>query len=320
MNKKVIVIIVNYRQTLVTVKCVESVLTSDYDNFRIILIDNGPEQNEHKKLLDELIIYDRVTVHKIDNNVGYVGGVNYGLEVASKEGSDYYLIMNNDTIIDKYAISFLVSTGEKFEENAIISGKIYHLDQPNKIQYTGGLLKNKKYLTMHNPGEDEIDNGQCDIEEQRDMLDDIMWLLPNKIYIQIGPYPACYFIYAEQSDYALQAVSKGFKLIYSPKAIIWHKGSITSGDGNRFSPTANFWRKKSIIIFLYRNLKRRYFCFYLFKTFTKYFTRHVLNLLKLRREGDKKSDYAALVGICYGIKWIFNKVPDHGYNPFLKLK
>ena len=50
MNFKVAVIIVNWKKYYFTLKCIESVLNSSFNNFKIILIDN-----EHQKgVFDEL--------------------------------------------------------------------------------------------------------------------------------------------------------------------------------------------------------------------------------------------------------------------------
>ena len=113
-------------------------------------------------------------------------------------------------------------------------------------------------------------------------------------------------------------MKKGYKLIYTPKAKLWHKGSITTGDGNRFSPVVNFWRKKSSVIYLYRNIKKYHFYLKLIKTLSKLIVKNMLNFLNLRNVNDKKSEFSALIGYLYGIKWVFKQKPDNGYNPFLK--
>ena len=146
----------------------------------------------------------------------------------------------------------------------------------------GSFFSDRRYLKEIYPGKDEEDIGQCDKEEERDMLDDIFWLVPNKIYKEVGNYSDNFFLYGEQADYALQAVKKGYKLIYTPKAKIWHKGSATTGGGNEYSPPVNFWRKKSGVIYLYRNTKRHFFYLNFFKTLFKLIVKNILNFLNIR--------------------------------------
>jgi len=312
----VIVITINYNQSKMTLDCVASVLRSNYSNFKLIVIDNGSEKEDYSKLLE---IGDlRVGVKRIDKNCGYVGGVNLGFDEAKSIKSDYILVMNNDTIIDSKAITNLVLVAEKHNQKAIISGKVFHFDKPNVIQVTGSLFTDKRFLKEIFPCKDKIDDGLCNKEEKRDMLDDIFWILPISILDQVGYYSKNFFLYAEQADFALRAVGKGYDLIYTPTAKIWHKGSISTGDGNRYAPSVNFWRKKSSIIYLYRNTKRIYFFSLFFKIFPKSLLKNFLNFLNLRKSNSTQSDYAELIGLWYGIKWVFNQKPDNGFNPFLK--
>jgi GT2 family glycosyltransferase len=315
-NNLVVIITLNYNQSKMTLECVDSILKSSYKNYSLIVVDNGSTEKEYGFLVKNLD--SKVKVERIKENCGYVRGVNLGLDIGSKLSPDYFLIMNNDTIIDKDAIKYLVDAGIKNNQNAIVSGKVYHYDKPDVLQYVGGVYKNKKYLKINNLHVNEKDVGQCDLEAKRDMLDDIFWLLPQKVFRDVGSYSDKYFLYAEQADYALKAVKKGYKLIYTPKAKIWHKGSITTGGGDEFSPPVNFWRKKSSVIYLYRNSKKRYFYINLLSTLSGLIIKNILIFLHLRKINNKRSEYAALIGYLYGIKWVFNKTPDSGYNPFIK--
>lgn len=315
-NKKIVIITLNYNQSRMTLECADSVLNSTYQNFTLIIVDNGSIEAEYDFLSRN--IDSRIIVERIGENCGYVGGVNYGLIKGEKYSPDYYMVMNNDTIIDRNAISHLVISAENHNQLAIVSGKVYHFDRPDVIQYAGSFFSDQSYLKEIYPCQNEKDNGQCNKEEERDMIDDIFWLLPKKIYNEVGLYSDYFFLYGEQADYALRAKRKGFKLIFTPEAKIWHKGSITSGDGDRLSPVANFWRKKGGAIYLYRNTKKKFFVIGSTKVLIKLIFKNILNSLNMRKDVDKKSEYAALLGHIYGILWTFNQKPDDGFNPFLK--
>ncbi len=317
-NSRVAVITINYNQSVMTIECVNSILKSDYNDYRIDIIDNGSNLESYMLLINAFDRDDNVHVYRIENNIGYVGGVNFGMSQAVIYAPDYFLIMNNDTVIDNGAIRELVKTADINKQNAIVSGKIYHFDRPDVFQYTGSFFTDRRYLKETYPGRDEQDVGQCDQEEERDMLDDIMWILPSKIYQEIGSYSNNFFLYAEQADYALQAFRKGYKLIYTPYAKIWHKGSQTTGDGVRYAPPESFWRNKSSVIYLYRNTKRRYFFYSIVISTIKLLIKNVFNLLHIRKTSHWKSEFSALIGKFYGVKWIFHKKPDNGYNPFLR--
>lgn len=317
MNKKVIVITINYNHAPMTIDCVNSVLQTTYTNFQIFLVDNGSEESDFLKLVSAYDQESKVEILRIDNNCGYVGGVNHGLRNASALKPDYYLIMNNDTIIDPCAISNLVLSAMKNDNNAIVSGKVYHFNDLKRLQYIGGNLVNRNYLIVENPGKNEIDNGQYDKEEQRDMLDDIFWLIPSRVFKKVGLYSNFFFLYAEQGDYARRAINAGFKLIYTPNAIIWHKGSVTTGASDRYKPHVNYWRKRGSVTYRALHIKKRYFHMFVFKLIVKHMKRMIVLFIK-GNVLELKVQKAGIHGVLHGLFWSFNPRPYNGKNPYLK--
>ena len=219
LKPKVAVITLNYNQIEYTVDCVKSLLKSDYPNFEIILVDNGSSEENFEILKNRLPKDDRLNIPRLVKNLGYVGGINFGLEKANETNCEYFLIMNNDTLIDKNAINELVITSEKHNSKAIVSGKVYNYDEKDTLQYIGNVYGDKKViLDSKSPIKDrrEKDTGQYDEEMEMAMTDDIMWVIPRKIFQDIGYYSEYFFLYGEQTDYALRAQKKGFRLIYAP--------------------------------------------------------------------------------------------------------
>ena len=60
MREKVVVILINYNQNDYTIKCVNSLLNSSYDNFDILLTDNGSSEENYLFLERELDKYPKV--------------------------------------------------------------------------------------------------------------------------------------------------------------------------------------------------------------------------------------------------------------------
>ena len=102
------------------------------------------------------------------------------------------------------------------------------------------------------------DNGQFETEEERDIIDDVYWLLPKQVFQKLGLYNLLFFFNGESADYALRAKKEGFKLMYCPKAKIWHKGSLTVG-GRKNNPFISYWQTRSALTFRYLHLNNKYF-------------------------------------------------------------
>ncbi len=317
MSDKVIVITINYNQTKFTLDCIDSLLKSDYPNFQILLIDNVANQENSQEFEQKLPADERLIFKRIYPNRGYVGGLNYGLSLGADLGAEYFLIMNNDTIIDKSAISELVRTCKIHNNNAIVSGKVYHYEDPERLQYVGAALVNEKTLKYKLINNNEIDDGQYNIEKERDMLDDIYWVLPNKLITQIGRYNEYFWFNSEQMDFALRAKKIGYKLIYTPKAKLWHKGSITQG-GREYNPRIAYYSMQSSLIVRYMHLSGpNFLVFYINTLFSVFITSlKAVAFFILGRRNLFKYSYAKFKGLTYFNSWLINKRNNSGENPF----
>lgn len=307
------VITINYNLSHETIPCVESVIASDYQDLVVYLIDNGSTHDDYLKLRSHFTDNEKVSVLRIESNCGYVGGVNFGLRKALEESPDYILIMNNDTVLDRSAIGYLTDAAQRHQNRAIISGKVYYYDHPDILQHTGEVITDRRYLKAIAPGRNERDTGQYDVETERDALDDVFWLLPLQVVEDVGFYCDSFFLYAEQGDYALRARDKGYKLIYTPAAKIWHKVSMTTGNGNPTALPVCFWRGQGLFLLQYRHLKTRHFIVMLLKWVFKLFLNSII------KPGDAgRCSFAQLRGYLWGLGWVFNKGPNDGANPYIR--
>ena len=315
-NDKVVIVTLNFNQNDYTIECIQSILESDYYNFKILLIDNGSTEFNYNKLVELLPENKKLIVERIEDNRGYVGGINYGLEISKNLRADYIIIMNNDTIIDKSAISELFKTFNN-RQKSIVTGKVYHYDDPDKLQDIGYSFLNKSMFKIKRIGLDQQDKGQFDKIEERDLIDDVFWMFPIELYNQIGGYSPYFWFNAEQADFALRAKKIGFKLIYNPKPRLWHKGSVSIG-GRERNPKLVYWHIQSTLIFRYRHLKKINF-------FIQYFL--VINSIAasflkfLIVKSTHRKDYfvyfkAKLYGFLYFNKWFLIRNYNRGYNPF----
>lgn len=319
MSKKVAVITINYNQPEMTAECVRSILNSDYPEFQIFLVDNGSSEDNLGYFKEKLGA--EITLLSIKNNVGYVGGVNHGMKNAAKISPSYYLIMNNDTIIDSCAIRELVSAADRHGNECIVTGKVYDFYNQHLLQSVGQKSKNKKRFWYTPLVNNDEDNGQFDHEMEMDMIDDVFWLVPKEVFEKVGLYSEYFFLYGEQNDYAFRAVRNGFKLLFTPAAKLWHKGGITTSGGNKSSPRITYWKQKASL---------KLALLYLDKiSYLKYYLRYVAKLVvlyPLKNAGEylrndafiRNTHRAYFLALMHFTLWSFHKTRDNGYNPFAK--
>jgi GT2 family glycosyltransferase len=92
---KVDIIIPQFNNCEYTINLLESIkdCTEDY---RIILIDNGSEQNEYEATMVALEDHSHFVIRNPEN-LGFIKGVNQGIASST---ADYVVLQNNDTIVE----------------------------------------------------------------------------------------------------------------------------------------------------------------------------------------------------------------------------
>jgi len=312
----VAVILLNYNQWEMTAECLESVLKSDYPDFRVLLVDNGSRTTDD---YDNLLKYksEKCELHRLVQNRGYVGGMNYGMQLASEGGYDFFLVMNNDAVIAPEAIRSMVECSGRYGNRCIVTGKVYNYDRPGVIQYIGYEFTDRKNLRMRRLAGDIEDTGQWDREMEMDMIDDIFWLLPASLYRLIGGYSNYFWFSAEQADLAMRAVKAGYRLIYTPGARLWHKGSLSIG-GRDNNPAHAYYDLQGSLVFRFLHLDRfRFFIFYctvvfsIFRGCLKHALKKVAGI-----SHDANMSQAPFRALLWFNRWIFTRSENNGSNPF----
>jgi GT2 family glycosyltransferase len=307
---KVFVITLNWNGKKWLEDCLASVLAMDYPNFEVVMVDNGST--------DESVAFVRQkfpSVHVVENgkNLGYARGFNAGLEYAAKRGTEYFMIMNNDTVIDRAALSALVETAHAFRKAGFVTGKIYFYDRPETFQSVGKKEDPIVWGGDH-IGWGEKDVGQYETSEERVFLDDVMTLVDRRLYDEVGGYDPQFFLQAEEFDWQARAKQKGWKFYYTPKAKLWHRVSMSMGGGG--SPIGRYFDVRSTMVVMARYFRLwrflRYYIYTLYKVTDNLFR----GLAQL--DGDKiKPRLAMWLGFWAGTLWLIHRQPATRVPPLI---
>lgn len=244
---KVSVVILNFKVKKETLACIQSVQKSEHKNIEIIVVDNNSEdgiEEEIKKFNDVLFIQS-------GENLGYTGGNNLGIKKALDDGADYIFVLNPDTEIKPDTISNLISIAE--DENAGIIGPKILFGNRETIWYAGGILDLANVLGGHR-GVDEKDEGQYDKIESTDFVTGGAMFVKAEVFKKIGLFDEKYFMYFEDSDFCYRAKKEGIKILYNPKAIVYHENAKSAGLG---SPLQDYFITRNRMLFASKFLSFR---------------------------------------------------------------
>ena len=215
-----------------------------------IIVSFGGNQNLQETLsslkassLDKLTHKAIVINNKLDN-IGFAGGNNKGIKEALDWGADAVMLLNDDTKLDKEAVLNLSQSLFSNESVGMVVPKIYFYpgfeyhksryqkkDLGNIIWYAGGSIDWNNVVGVHR-GVDEIDIGQCDRQENVEFATGCCLMIRREVFERIGLLNEKYFLYLEDLDFNVRVKKAGFKIIYQPQAVIWHKNAQSSGVGS----------------------------------------------------------------------------------------
>jgi len=244
---QVIAITLNWNGREMTLDCVESLLECQYPKLEIIVVDNGSSDGTPEAVRAR---FPDVTVIENGKNLGYSKGFNRGIDHAMGRGAEYLLILNNDTRIDPLAVDELVEVAKSDDKIGFVTGKVYSFDEPQRLQ-TVGNHNHPWNLVGGHVGMNEMDEGQYDEIMDYDFIDDVFWLVRREVVEKVGMYDPEFFLYFENTDWCARARRAGFRLVYTPMAKLWHKGSMSSGGGT--NPVNTFWMARNRYPFMWRN-------------------------------------------------------------------
>ncbi len=227
-QKKVYIILLNWNGKEDTLECVESLKKIDYNNYKIIVVDNNSEDDSVLEIRKQ---YSEIKIIENEKNFGFAGGNNVGIKYAMENGADYVLLINNDTTVEKDFLREIVKAGELNKESGLLGPKTNYHSEPNRIWFAGGKVSWMKNKGTH-LGLDEIDEGQHNKIKQVDYLTGCCLLIKREVIEKIGALAEDYFLYYEDTDFSLRAKNAGYKCTYIPEAKIYHKVSRSTKPGS----------------------------------------------------------------------------------------
>lgn len=217
-NPKVAVIVLNYNRSNDTIECINSLLNIHYDNYSILVVDNCSTDESFKILKKE---YKQLDVIQTPENMGYTGGVNYGIKYLLKHEYHYILNINNDTIVEPDFLGKLVEAAKKDIDIAITCGTILCEHSREIIWYGPGKMVNWRGVAIHiNKNKKYYPSSQV---MKVNFISGCLMLIRVSCLNDIGLLDERFFMYLDDIEYSNRVLKKGYSMIYVPNSIIYHK-------------------------------------------------------------------------------------------------
>lgn len=287
----VTVIILNFNGWEDTIECLESLLQIDYQNYNVMVLDNGSTNssisniNEYifKNVLIEPNYIDidtednnvsfpvnsygdihsdtesikkiQVFLLKSNKNLGFTGGNNRCVKISIDNiEPEYILLLNNDTVVERNLIKELLITANNNQKTQVV--------QPTILNYYDKQINNRGfYLDIFGCPSPVRENAVRN-EDSFFYASGACLLIKRELLqtMELSLFDNELFAYHEDVDLSWQARLMGFNIEICENTVCHHKEGKTSG---KFNDRTVFWGQRNRLRVLLKNYSAISVCYLL---------------------------------------------------------
>ncbi len=217
-SKSVAIILINWNSYEYTRKCIQSLLAMTFEDFDIILVDNGSKDGSDQQLLKD---FPELIFLKIINNIGFTGSNNLALNYCINRKYNYSILLNNDTIVEPDFLKVLVKYLDGHPEVGAIQPQIY-FEHDRRLLWNAGSYFNKWTGRASTVGYNKRSAKTSNDLKEVDWITGCGFLLRTELLERSGLLDESLFMYFEDVDLSFRIKDLGYKLMYHPESIIYH--------------------------------------------------------------------------------------------------
>lgn len=244
MKARISIISVNYNGFALTAAMIDSLRRHVTTPLEIVVVDNGSARDEAALLRER---YSDIVVLRSDENLGFAGGNNLGIRAAT---GDCLLLLNNDTEVTDNTLHHLAETLDADPSIGAVCPKIRFWTPPQAIQFAGYTSLTRITLRNGLIGFGQPDDGSYDSPHETPYAHGAAMMVRREAVGKAGPMPEEYFLYYEELDWSERLREAGYRIVYDPRATVFHKESATTGQQ---SPLRSYYLTRNRLLFARRN-------------------------------------------------------------------
>lgn len=249
--KKLAVVILNWNGKKLMEEFLPSVVSCTPAEWADVIVADNDSSDGSVEMLQEK--FPEVRVIRLNKNYGFAEGYNQTLK---EIGHTYTVLLNSDVEVTPGWLDAPIAAMDADPGIAGAQPKIRAWRNKEYFEYAGaagGYMDRYGYpycrgRILHVV---EKDNGQYDTTAN------ILWatgaclFVRTAVYKEVGGLDAGFFAHQEEIDLCWRLRSRGYRLVCTPQAVVYHVGGATL---NVESPRKTFLNFRNNLLMLYKNL------------------------------------------------------------------
>ena len=238
---RVAIVVVNYNGTDDTHKCLRSLRELDYPNAEVVLVDNGSQPQVGAAFA---AAYPWVRVIQNPVNGGWAGGNNVGVRDALARGAEYFVLLNNDTVIAPNLVTrMLAGLAAGY---GVVGPLVHWMDEPDVVMMDGCTFDAEGSPSFFD--RPAIGKTITDVE----IVYGCCLTTSAAVFRRVGLLDERFFLIHEESDFCLRARRAGFRCGVLPEPLVWHKGS--SSFQREGKPLQRYFDARNLFLLMWKHV------------------------------------------------------------------
>lgn len=216
------VVIVNWREADETLGAIAALRAQSVAPYRTYVVDNGSGDGSAERLQDALAQDPTAIVIATEQNLGFPGGCNRGLEQALHDGSQFVWLLNNDARPAPDCLAELIDEMLKGGGATGVVGSWISDPEQSGHDHSGSWMR--PWLL------------NCGTVRSTDDLDQhrFSWVTAASVLIdtdafrRIGIFDEGFFMYWDDADLAMRMRAAGYRIAIATGAHVEHRAGTSS--------------------------------------------------------------------------------------------
>lgn len=243
----IVAIVVNWNGWRDTVLCLESLLALDQPPTRVVVCDNASTDDSMPAMTEwanrQLRGWSRsergfvspdadkglqsIEFLHLEENLGYAGGINAGIEWARQRWPiQAFWLLNNDVYAEQGALSAMIAATNAVPSAGVCGSVLLEWDDPSRVLAVAGLFR--KWLGI-GWRSDDVPAGEHDVAFELDFPVGASMFVRTEYLDRVGLMDPSYFLYCEELDWVERGRRQGFIPIVALKSRLRHKEGASTG-------------------------------------------------------------------------------------------
>jgi len=290
------IIIVNFNGKELLKRCLTSLLTTNYANFEIIVVDNASTDGSVESIKKSFGLCPYIKIVENHENLGHAEGCNIGARVVKGR---YLVFLDSDTELKAEDWLWeLVKVMESDESIGMAQAKVVLAKDKRRLDYVCMAIDALgTWAATYGLKEDKL-------KENFEILaaSSGCCIVRREVFNELGGFDSDYFIYDDDTDLSLRARLLGYRILLVPSAVIVHRGSVLRGINQR----TVYHSAKNRMCTLLKNYELRNL-WWRFLVLSFFMSMVSLGFLVLKRFDEAKATMKGLLNSVTGFRKIWIK-------------